>query len=235
VPGWSPAAVFALALTAGFVAFCALSVLVGTLVTGVALDAGWVRGADEGAVDALVARRGPALTEISTVVSDLGGGPVLASLAGLMAIVAAARRNWLTAAFVFLLLPVETAAYRLTLNLVPRLRPGVERLDDLPVGGSYPSGHTAASIAVYAGLMLLLVSSTSRRSVKTAAWTVVVAMPVLVAVSRVYRGMHHPLDTVGGALVGIGTVAVVLFACRAAATRAEMKKRAGGPGPSLGA
>jgi undecaprenyl-diphosphatase len=217
--------VFALALVAGFVAFIAVSVLVGTLLTDVALDVGWIRAADEGAVRALVERREPALTEVSTLVSDLGGGPVLASLAGLMALVAAARRSWLTAAFIALLLPLETAAYRLTLNLVPRLRPGVERLDGLPVGGSYPSGHTAASIAVYAGLTLLLASSTSRRSVRRTALAVAVAMPVLVAVSRVYRGMHHPLDTLGGALVGVGTLAVVLVATRAAATRAEMEKR----------
>jgi membrane-associated phospholipid phosphatase len=28
--------------------------------------------------------------------------------------------------------------------------------------------------------------------------------------------MHHPLDVAGGALVGLSTLAIVVFACRAA-------------------
>ena len=40
--------------------------------------------------------------------------------------------------------------------------------------------------------------------------------PLWVAVSRMYRGMHHPLDVAGGVIVGISAIAVLLFACRAA-------------------
>jgi membrane-associated phospholipid phosphatase len=221
VAGWPPAAVFGLALVSGFVAYAVLLALVGSLVTDVVLDVGWVRRADEGLIDGLVERRAPALTDVSAVLSGIGGGPVLASLAGLIVVVAATRRNWLMAAFVACLLPIETALYRLTLNLVPRTRPGVARLEDLPLGGSFPSGHTAASIAVYAGLMLLLASTTRHRPVAVAAWTVAIALPILVAVSRMYRGMHHPLDVAGGALVGLSTLAIVVFACRAAQAAAR--------------
>ena len=42
-----------------------------------------------------------------------------------------------------------------------------------------------------------------------------------------YRGMHHPLDVGAGALIGIGAVLVLLFACRAAGVAAP---RAPGPG-----
>jgi membrane-associated phospholipid phosphatase len=37
-----------------------------------------------------------------------------------------------------------------------------------------------------------------------------------VAMSRMYRGMHHPLDVASGVLIGIGAIAVLLFACRSA-------------------
>ena len=216
VPGWPVPVVFVLALVSGFVAFSAVSVLLGTLITGVVLDVSWIKNADEGAVDALVAQRTSALTDASAVASEIGAGPVLASLAGLIAVVAAARRIWLMAAFVVFLLPIETAAYRLTLNLVPRSRPAVERLDDLPAGGSYPSGHTAASIAVYVGLALLVASSTKRRSVAVSAWGFAAVLSLLIGVSRMYRGMHHPLDVAAGMLVGIGTLTIVLFASRTA-------------------
>ena len=59
-----------------------------------------------------------------------------------------------------------------------------------------------------------------------AAWTLAIALPVLVAVSRMYRGMHHPFDVLGGALVGLGTLAIVVFACRAAQAAARQRRRA---------
>ena len=55
-------------------------------------------------------------------------------------------------------------------------------------------------------------------------------MTSFVALSRLYRGMHHPLDVAGGVAVGIGAVLVVLLACRAAdlarASRAATRERA---------
>ena len=38
-----------------------------------------------------------------------------------------------------------------------------------------------------------------------------------VAGSRMYRGMHHPLDVAGGIVVGIAALAVIVFACCTAA------------------
>jgi undecaprenyl-diphosphatase len=49
---------------------------------------------------------------------------------------------------------------------------------------------------------------------------VALLLPVFVACSRIYRGMHHPLDLGAGALIGIGAVMVLLFACRAAGVAA---------------
>jgi membrane-associated phospholipid phosphatase len=230
-----PAAVFFGALLVGFVGLVAIAVLLGHLITNVLLEVGSIRRADEGAIDSMVAARTPVLTDVSRVVSEAGGALVLSLLAGLTAAVCAALRQWWIAAFALFVLPIETAAYRLTLNLVPRQRPSVERLDDLPAGGSFPSGHTAASIAVYAGLVLLLTATIPSRPLRLTAWGVAVVLPVAVATSRLYRGMHHPLDVVAGVLVGIGATAVVLFACRAgqAAARGRGSSRPPDPGTQL--
>ena len=45
--------------------------------------------------------------------------------------------------------------------------------------------------------------------------------PIYVGLSRMYRGMHYPLDVTGGALLGIAALAVIVFACRSAAAAAE--------------
>ena len=141
----------------------------------------------------------------------------------------AALRKWRIAAFAVFVLVVESATYRVTTLLVPRHRPTVARLEDLPVNASYPSGHTAASIAVYAGLVLLITSRIENRNARIIAWAVAVLIPLFVAFSRMYRGMHHPIDVLGGVLVGIGALCVLLFACRAAAVAMEARSTSRSP------
>jgi membrane-associated phospholipid phosphatase len=211
-----PVAVFFAAVIGGFVLLAGLSILLGLLVTDVLVPTHGVSSADERFVKSLVADRTSFLTDVSAVGTAVGGAPVLPILAGLIALVCAFTRRWLIAGFAVFVLAVESATYRVTSLAVPRHRPFVQRLDHLPVNASYPSGHTAASIAVYAGLVLLLTSRIADRRFRVAAWTLAVLLPVLVAMSRMYRGMHHPLDVAGGAIVGIGAIAVLLFACRAA-------------------
>ena len=221
-----PAAVFAAALVCGYVALVAASLLLALFVTDVLLNVGGVwRSFDESAIVSIVADRTPFLTDASSVGSAVGGAPVLPILVGIIAIVCAFLRRWRIAAFAVFVLVVESATYRVTSLVVPRDRPHVQRLEDLPANASYPSGHTAASIAVYAGLVLLLTSAIPNRRLRIAAWVAAVVLPLIVAFSRMYRGMHHPLDVAGGALVGIGAVLVLLFACRAADAAARSRVR----------
>jgi membrane-associated phospholipid phosphatase len=223
-----PALVFAAALICGYLALAACSLLLALLMTDVIVQAGGIGEADESVVTSLVAERTPFLTDASSVGSTVGGAPVLPILVGVIGIACALQRRWRLAAFAVFVLVVESATYRVTSLLVPRERPDVARLEDLPPDQSYPSGHTAASIAVYAGLVLLLTSAFPNRRLRVAAWAVAVLLPVVVALSRMYRGMHHPLDVAGGVFVGIGAVMVLLFACRAAeaAVRSPARSRA---------
>jgi membrane-associated phospholipid phosphatase len=211
-----PALVFVAALLSGFAVLAGLSLLLGLFVTDVLVHTGGVGRTDESAIESIVRERTPLLTDASSVGSAVGGAPVLPILVGVIGLVCAALRRWRIAAFAVFVLVVESATYRVTSWLLPRQRPSVHRLEDLPANASYPSGHTAASIAVYAGLVLLLTSAIPNRALRVTAWAAAVLLPVIVASSRMYRGMHHPLDVAGGALVGVGAILVLLFACRAA-------------------
>jgi undecaprenyl-diphosphatase len=214
--GRHPAAVFFAAVLAGFVVLAGLAILLGLLVTGVLVQTGGIGRADESVVEFIVRERTPLLSDFSSVGSTVGGAPALPILVGLVAIVCAIKRKWRAAAFAVFVLVVESATYRVASLAVPRDRPHVARLEDLPADASYPSGHTAAALAVYCGLVLLLTSAFPKGGWRAAAWVVALALPVFVAFSRLYRGMHHPLDLFAGALIGIGAVLVLLFACRAA-------------------
>lgn len=69
---------------------------------------------------------------------------------------------------------------------------------------SFPSGHTAAAVALYGGIAVILAMHVQTRMQKVAWWTVLLIVPVAVAVSRVYRGMHYPSDVLASFIVGLG-------------------------------
>jgi undecaprenyl-diphosphatase len=124
----------------------------------VLLHAWGLGGADERVGVWLIHHRAPTWTDASLIGSIMAGGVVLPVLAGTIMVVCLALRKWRIAAFVVFVLAVESASYRATTLVVHRDRPSVPRLEHLPVNESYPSGHTAAAIAVYGGLVLLLTS-----------------------------------------------------------------------------
>jgi undecaprenyl-diphosphatase len=221
--GRHPVLVFFAAALSGMAALVAVSIGLGLLVTDVLVHGGGLGGPDNAFVRTLAEHRSGLETQLSAIGSAIGGAPVLPILAGLVAIVAAVRRHWRIAAFAVFVLALESATYRITSIVVPRDRPHVHRLEGLPADASFPSGHTAASIAVYAGLVLLLTSRVRDARVRTGAWILAVALPIFVALSRMNRGMHHPLDVAGGAVIGISAIAILVFACRAAGVAAERR------------
>lgn len=226
--GRHPALVFFLAMLGGFLVLAAASILLALLVVHVIVPSSGLGfgGADESVNQTLAEHRTGTLTTLAEIGTEVGGAPVLPILVGLVAIVCAFKRRWMIAAFAVFVLAVESATYRVTSILVPRHRPTVHRLEGLEFDASYPSGHTAASIAVYSGLVLLLSSRFISSLKKALAWTAAILLTTFVALSRMYEGMHHPLDVAGGVLVGIGAILALLFACRAAGAASERRSRA---------
>jgi undecaprenyl-diphosphatase len=155
----------------------------------------------------------------------IGDIPFIPAVVILTALGAAILRRWHVFAFVLGAIAVEVATYRVTSLIVHRQRPSVPRLDPehLPVNQSFPSGHVAASVVVYVGLALLISSRVRDRRLLIPVWALAVALPLLVALSRMYRGMHHPLDAAFGILMGLAAIAIALFAVRAAMEAARAR------------
>jgi membrane-associated phospholipid phosphatase len=226
--GLHPTVVFLIAMLAGLAAIAVLSIGLGVFVTRVVEHAWGIGAADERVNVWLAAHRSPSRTDVSLVGSIVAGGVVLPIVVAAIALVCAVLRRWRIAGFAVFALAVESATYRATTLVIHSHRPRVVRLEHLPVNASYPSGHTAASIAVYGGLVLLLTSRFTNPVFRTFAWTLAVAIVAFVAASRLYRGMHHPLDIAGGAVVGVAAVLVLVFACRTAGAAAESRGRGRG-------
>jgi len=215
-----PVVVFVAGMLASLALISAVSIALGFLVTRVVLHDSGVSHWDEHVDAWLAAHRTPFRTHLSLIGSIISGGVVLPIVAGLTAFASAVMRKWRLAAFLVFVLAVESASYRITTLAIHRHRPRVHRLEDLPVNASYPSGHTAASIAVYCGLALLLTSLVGNLAFRAAAWCAALLIVAFDVFSRLYRGMHHPLDIAGGVVVGVSAVCLLVLTCRAAGAAA---------------
>jgi undecaprenyl-diphosphatase len=204
-----------------FALIASVSIAAGLLVTTVLLHVHGVAGDDESLPLFFAHHRSTGLTDASLVGSIMAGGVVLPIIAAVAALVALVTKHWRLAGFLLFALALESGSYRATTLVVHRDRPQVHRLEQLPVDASYPSGHTAASIAIYGGIALLLTSRIKNRGARIAIWAVAVLIPVFVAFSRMYRGMHHPIDVAGGVLIGVAALSALVLVSRAAGSAAR--------------
>ncbi|MEY2570146.1 MAG: hypothetical protein QOE63_496 [Acidimicrobiaceae bacterium] len=224
-----PVTVFGLVLLLGYILVAAATIALGFLLVDAVLKVHTIAHDDEAVNTWFAAHRTGTRNDASFVGSSIGDIPVLPALVTLVVVVAAVMRRWRIAGFILGAILVEVATYRIASMIVHRERPTVPRLDHLPTNQSFPSGHVAASVAVYVALALLVTSRFPQRWVHVAAWTLAVVLPLVVALSRMYRGMHHPTDAASGVLVGIAAVAVSLLAIRAADGVTHVRNRPRSP------
>lgn len=184
-------------------------------------------GHDDEQVDVwLAAHRSGLGNTVSNVVSGIADIYAIPALVAVTTIVAVIRRQWRVAGFILAAIALESGSYRLTSMLIERHRPEVHRLDVLPVMASYPSGHVAASIAVFSGIALIVTSRWHSRTLAMFCWTIAIVLPPLVALARMYRGMHHPSDTIAGLVLGVCALTAALLVVRTAGAVAERRAAA---------
>ncbi|MFD8884327.1 diacylglycerol kinase family protein [Streptomyces erythrochromogenes] len=133
-------------------------------------------------------------------------GVTLVCVAALLALPSAPR--WAEAVFLGASVAVQSAVFLVVTVFVERPRPDVPQLDGAPPTSSFPSGHVGASVALYGGLATLVLSRT-RGPWRYLTAGVLLLVPPAVGLSRVYRGMHHPSDVLGGLLNGAATLLVL--------------------------
>ena len=147
----------------------------------------------------------PPLDGLMWALSAVGRGGLIWLAVG-MSLAIARRYPWRALIPLALAVLLTTlVADRLLKPLVARERPFVRTPEIVVIGGrpldrSFPSGHAANS---FAGAVVLSRLAPSGQAV----WW---ALAILIAYSRVYLGVHYPLDVVGGAIVGVICAAITL-------------------------
>jgi membrane-associated phospholipid phosphatase len=221
---WLPALLVSwIVANIGAVVVAAGMFVLGFFTTKVLLSIQAVEDADEWLPRWLEAHRTPFQNDASYLASNMSHAPILIPLVGVVALMLVLRGRWRMASFPVQAGLAEALAYGLTVLFVVRIRPPVEQLDTFMMTHSFPSGHVAASIAVYGSLALLLTAHLRPMWARVPIWTIAAAIPLAVMWSRLYRGEHHPIDVAAGALMGLGALTAALFAARTARVVAELR------------
>ena len=108
----------------------------------------------------------------------------------------AVTRHWRPVIFIAVVMFGELGAFLTAAAVVKRPRPDVSHLDQHLPTSAYPSGHEAATCCLYIAIAILVIGH-ARGWWRWLFLIPAVAMPVLVALSRMYRGEHHPTDILG--------------------------------------
>ena len=144
------------------------------------------------------------LNDVTGVTSEVGG-TITVTILAVLAVAAAALvwRRWREPMLVAVAVAGEVGIFLVITLLVDRQRPPVKHLDAAPPTSSFPSGHTAATIALWGALAVLASERARSALVRGIFLALAFGLPLLVASSRLYRGMHFFTDVLGGALLGL--------------------------------
>ena len=228
IGGTHPVRVFLVVVVAGYALLAALTMSVGLLLTEFLVPVHGFEKWDNDINRWLAEHRSPVLTDLSWLGSTVAGGLVIPVVVGVLLFVFVVRREWLLAAFTLFVICVESGSYRATTLVVDRDRPPVHRLEGLDPTASFPSGHVAATVALYGGLLLLLASWIGRRWFSVLAIALAIGLALFVGWARMYRGMHHLTDTTAGVIMGLLALSIMVFAARAATAAANARDVARG-------
>jgi membrane-associated phospholipid phosphatase len=207
VGGWK---IVALRLAGGAVVLWGLLALLGVLVTHILVH-GPMHSADLGVVDWFASHRTGVWNTVTAVGADLAQTQTAIAVALVVVLLLRWRLGrWYESWIVVAAMAGELLVFFAVTAIVHRPRPPVARLDVAPPTSSFPSGHTAAAVALYGCIALLVLYVYGRRLATRVAAAVLFSIPVVVGLSRLYRGMHYPSDVLAGALMG-GLWLVLVF------------------------
>lgn len=202
---WKDAA----ALLGAFAAFVALGWAIGTVI--VSMNDTPLGRFDTAVSEWFAARRTATLDMLTDVGSGLSDTMTVVAVIGIVSVVMLVGwRRWREPLVLMSALLLEVTSFVTIAALVGRDRPPIGQLDPSPPTSGFPSGHTAAAVALYVGIALIVHWNTKNSTAR--GWSIALAVfaPMTVAASRMYRGMHYLTDVTVGAFLGAACLAVAV-------------------------
>ncbi|RMG71036.1 MAG: phosphatase PAP2 family protein [Chloroflexi bacterium] len=149
--------------------------------------------------------RTPWLDNLFLIITQSAGPWIVAGLI-LVGIALWQREERKTAVFLLVSFAGSAALNALLKLLFSRPRPNIFPPITVETSFSFPSGHTMAAVALY-GLAAILLWRRQRYS-----WALLTGLWVpLVALSRIYLGVHYPSDVLASLAIGTIWLILVMF------------------------
>ncbi|WP_405161588.1 phosphatase PAP2 family protein [Nocardia sp. NBC_01499] len=168
---------------------------------------GWLTGADVAVLDWFVGHRSPGLTAIARAVTSVGSPAGVAIIGVLLAgFLGWRRRSVLPTVLILGIVVVAAAASTITKLVVGRARPAPMYQLMTETDLSYPSGHVTGTAALAGAVLLVYLGAKPTVLRGTAAALLATVVVLVVALTRLYLGVHWLTDVVGGSLLGSAVV-----------------------------
>jgi|tagenome__1003787_1003787.scaffolds.fasta_scaffold20650994_2 membrane-associated phospholipid phosphatase len=175
---------------------------IGLLLTKTFKGDGWLTAENDINTD-LAHHRDKAWNDASFIGSGLGNTAAIVGALLVVAIgLAVAIKKLRPSMFLVVAVAGQALVFLCVQFAVKRPRPHVHRLDSGIPTSSYPSGHTGAATALFVGSALLVGWYVRKRWLRTLGITLFLVVPLVVAMSRLYRGAHHLTDVLAAYVNG---------------------------------
>ena len=185
---------------AGLAAVVALAILVATDVS---------RPFDAAVIDVV---RSPALLDPFAplrVITQLGSTSAVTVVALLAIVIGVAVGPWRHGVIGAGVIGLTSLGNSLLKAFIARQRPDLLEPIVQEHGFSFPSGHAILGMTAFGVLAVLISRTRLPRWVRTTLVAAMVALVLLIGVSRVYLGVHYPTDVIAGWT--LGAVIVLLY------------------------
>ncbi|WP_105111934.1 phosphatase PAP2 family protein [Streptococcus suis] len=145
-----------------------------------------------------------------TSITVLGNTVIILTISLLLAAFFYFYKKWKMEAYLilasFAVMGVASTALK---YVYQRPRPSIEWLIDT-IGYSYPSWHTASTMMIAGAVVIIIQQRMKKGALKLLLQAGLFILAALVAISRIYIGVHFPTDIIGGWLLA-GFLLSVLY------------------------
>ena len=127
-------------------------------------------------------------------------------------------------AFLFVIVIISTISSNELLKMYfKRERPEIYRIID--AGGlSFPSGHTMMAVSLYTIIAYVLWRNLKSTGSRMLLSLLTIFMIMMIAVSRIYLGVHYPSDIVGGVATSIFLITIMVTVFEFIQNKRDQKK-----------
>jgi undecaprenyl-diphosphatase len=165
--------------------------------------------------DAAQDMQNKALKPVMSLFSGLGEPWTLYPFTGFMALRWLKQDRQVDAATLGLALVGSATLNEILKTVIKRPRPEFRIHQKKASGSSFPSSHITMGLATYGTFAYLVSRRRDKKERRAVAriWAPVLAVCALIGWSRIYLGVHHPTDVLGGAVAGTIMITTCAAAC----------------------